>query len=59
MTGIRINWWRGCAPALFAAGAAIAPVASGPVFAQKTQLNVYTALETDQIKAYEAAFYKS
>jgi iron(III) transport system substrate-binding protein len=27
--------------------------------AQKTQLNVYTALETDQIKAYEAAFNKA
>jgi iron(III) transport system substrate-binding protein len=27
--------------------------------AQKTQLSVYTALETDQIKAYEAAFNKS
>jgi iron(III) transport system substrate-binding protein len=29
------------------------------VAAQKTQLNVYTALETDQIKAYEAAFNKA
>jgi iron(III) transport system substrate-binding protein len=27
--------------------------------AQKTQLSVYTALETDQIKAYESAFNKS
>ena len=27
--------------------------------AQKTQLSVYTALETDQIKAYEAAFNKA
>jgi len=27
--------------------------------AQKTTLNVYTALETDQIKAYEAAFNKA
>jgi iron(III) transport system substrate-binding protein len=59
MKGIVTNWWRSTAPALFAAGAAIALSASGPVFAQKTQLNVYTALETDQIKAYEAAFNKS
>ena len=27
-------------------------------FAQKTQLTVYTALETDQLKAYEAGFNK-
>jgi iron(III) transport system substrate-binding protein len=27
--------------------------------AQKTELLVYTALETDQIKAYEEAFYKA
>src|SRR3982750_3157506 len=39
--------------ALFAAGlVAFAAAAS----AQKTQLTVYTALETDQIKAYEAGF---
>ena len=30
---------------------------SWPVAAQKTELLVYTALETDQIKAYETAFY--
>jgi iron(III) transport system substrate-binding protein len=29
-----------------------------PALAQKTQLNVYTALETDQLKAYEAGFNK-
>jgi iron(III) transport system substrate-binding protein len=34
-------------------------LAAGGAAAQKTQLNVYTALETDQIKAYEAAFNKS
>jgi len=39
----------GCGLALFAAGA----------FAQKTQLLVYTALETDQIKAYEEGFRKA
>ncbi len=32
---------------------------SGPAVAQKTELLVYTALETDQIKAYEDAFYKA
>jgi len=42
--------------ALLAAGlAALATVAS----AQKTQLTVYTALETDQIKAYEAGFNRT
>lgn len=34
-------------------------VAAGAVHAQKTELTVYTALEIDQIKAYEAAFSKS
>jgi iron(III) transport system substrate-binding protein len=38
-------------------GAALAAVA-GSAVAQKTQLLVYTALETDQLKAYEQGFYK-
>ncbi|HYG53942.1 MAG TPA: putative 2-aminoethylphosphonate ABC transporter substrate-binding protein [Burkholderiales bacterium] len=33
-------------------------VASTVALAQKTQLLVYTALETDQLKAYEQGFYK-
>jgi len=33
-------------------------LAAGSAFAQKTQLTVYTALETDQLKAYEAGFNK-
>ncbi|HSA88961.1 MAG TPA: putative 2-aminoethylphosphonate ABC transporter substrate-binding protein [Burkholderiales bacterium] len=33
-------------------------IASGGALAQKTQLLVYTALETDQLKAYEQGFYK-
>ena len=33
-------------------------VASGAALAQKTQLLVYTALETDQLKAYEQGFYR-
>ncbi|HEY7945966.1 MAG: putative 2-aminoethylphosphonate ABC transporter substrate-binding protein [Burkholderiales bacterium] len=32
---------------------------SAPALAQKTELLVYTALETDQIKAYEEAFAKA
>ena len=39
------------------AAAAFACVA--PAAAQKTQLLVYTALETDQLKAYEEGFYKA
>jgi iron(III) transport system substrate-binding protein len=38
---------------------ALGALLAGPALAQKTQLLVYTALETDQIKAYEAAFYKA
>ncbi|WP_372527033.1 putative 2-aminoethylphosphonate ABC transporter substrate-binding protein [Piscinibacter sp.] len=37
-------------------GAALAMALSAGAFAQKTQLTVYTALETDQIKAYETGF---
>ena len=37
--------------------AALVSAAFG-AFAQKTQLTVYTALETDQIKAYETGFNK-
>jgi len=45
-------------PSLLAA-AALAMLATGPALAQKTQLLVYTALETDQIKAYEEGFNKA
>ncbi len=38
--------------------AALALFATTSVVAQKTQLTVYTALETDQLKAYEAGFNK-
>src|SRR5881398_2335530 len=41
------------------AAAAIIALGTGSVAAQKTDLLVYTALETDQIKAYEDAFYKA
>jgi len=37
---------------------AVMAIAAGPALAQgKTQLLVYTALETDQLKAYEQGFY--
>jgi iron(III) transport system substrate-binding protein len=35
------------------------PCLTGTALAQKTQLTVYTALETDQLKAYEAGFTKA
>ncbi|MDO9439951.1 MAG: putative 2-aminoethylphosphonate ABC transporter substrate-binding protein, partial [Beijerinckiaceae bacterium] len=38
--------------------AAFALLVGSSAFAQKTQLTVYTALETDQLKAYEAGFTK-
>src|SRR3954462_5345903 len=34
-------------------------VAAGAAFAQKTQLLVYTALETDQLKAYQEGFNRA
>jgi iron(III) transport system substrate-binding protein len=45
------------AKCLTAAG--LCMVASFPAFAEKTVLNVYTALETDQLKAYEESFNKA
>lgn len=43
-----------------ASAALIAALAwAAPAGAQKTELLVYTALETDQIKAYEEAFYRA
>jgi iron(III) transport system substrate-binding protein len=43
---------------LFAVAAALA-VVSGGAWAQKTELLVYTALETDQLKAYTESFQKT
>src|SRR2546426_8383317 len=48
-------WWQRVATVAITALIAWA----APVGAQKTELLVYTALETDQIKAYEDAFYKA
>jgi iron(III) transport system substrate-binding protein len=42
-----------------AAFAVLGLTGAAPALAQKTELLVYTALETDQIKAYEEAFYKA
>ncbi len=39
--------------------ALLATAAALPAHAQKTVLNVYTALETDQLKAYQESFNKS
>jgi iron(III) transport system substrate-binding protein len=41
------------------AAAAVLSVAAFGASAQKTQLTVYTALETDQLKAYQAGFEKA
>ncbi len=49
-------WWRFVASAFTVAGATIGLVIAESAAAQKTELLVYTALETDQIKAYEEAF---
>jgi iron(III) transport system substrate-binding protein len=52
------TWWQSL-KACAAAGVAAGLLVAGPAAAQKTQLLVYTALETDQIKAYEEAFMKA
>ena len=49
------GWKRVASTALIA----IAALWTVQALAQKTELLVYTALETDQIKAYEEAFYKA
>src|SRR5438270_12050539 len=48
-------WWQRVASVAILGAMAWA----APALAQKTELLVYTALETDQIKAYEEAFYKA
>jgi|ERR1043166_4202911 len=52
---VREGWKRAARAALIA----VAATWAGHAAAQKTELLVYTALETDQIKAYEEAFYKA
>jgi iron(III) transport system substrate-binding protein len=50
--------YRSKAPGSLLAALVLAAGVSGAA-AQKTQLTVYTALETDQLKAYQTAFEKS
>ena len=52
MTKSLTHWLTAVVAAVLAAG-------SGAALAQKTQLLVYTALETDQLKAYADSFNKS
>jgi len=47
------------APLLVPLCAALLGAWALPAAAERTQLTVYTALETDQIKAYKDAFEKS
>jgi iron(III) transport system substrate-binding protein len=47
-------WWK-----TLTAAAAVGILAVAPVSAQKTTLTVYTALETDQLKAYQEGFNKA
>jgi iron(III) transport system substrate-binding protein len=47
-------WWKTLTAAI-----AVGILAAGPVAAQKTTLTVYTALETDQLKAYQEGFNKA
>ncbi|HEX5128726.1 MAG TPA: extracellular solute-binding protein, partial [Usitatibacter sp.] len=42
-----------------ATAAALAAAFATPALAQKTELLVYTALETDQLKAYTESFHKT
>jgi iron(III) transport system substrate-binding protein len=44
---------------IFRIAALAAALAAGAAFAQKTELLVYTALETDQLKAYTESFQKT
>ena len=39
--------------------AAVLTALSGPAFAAKTELTVYTALEAEQLKTYKRAFEKA
>jgi len=53
------SWWQSAASKFAVAGAAVGMLAAGAAVAQKTELLVYTALETDQIKAYQEGFNKA
>jgi iron(III) transport system substrate-binding protein len=51
--------WKGKASWLASVLGAAMLAATGTAAAQKTELNVYTALETDQLKAYTEGFNKA
>src|ERR1041385_8798014 len=59
MKNIRYRGWHGAASKCAAIVGIAAGLVLAPATAQKTQLLVYTALETDQIKAYEEGFTKA
>ncbi|MEP7208976.1 MAG: extracellular solute-binding protein, partial [Casimicrobiaceae bacterium] len=54
MKPVRTAWHRALACAVVAVA-----ITAGNAVAQKSQLTVYTALETDQLKAYQEGFNKS
>ncbi|MEO5700213.1 MAG: putative 2-aminoethylphosphonate ABC transporter substrate-binding protein [Casimicrobiaceae bacterium] len=54
MKPVRTAWHRALACAVVAVA-----ITAGNAAAQKSQLTVYTALETDQLKAYQEGFNKS
>jgi len=52
-------WWQKIGSRIAVASAAAGLLFAAAAAAQKTELLVYTALETDQIKAYQDAFTKA
>jgi len=59
MKHVAPSWFQSLASACAVLAAVAGLVIAAPAAAQKTQLLVYTALETDQIKAYEDGFTKA
>jgi iron(III) transport system substrate-binding protein len=53
------SWWQNLGSRIAVASAAAGLLFAASAAAQKTELLVYTALETDQIKAYQDAFTKA
>jgi iron(III) transport system substrate-binding protein len=53
------TWWQSAAAKAAVATAAFGMLCASGAIAQKTELLVYTALETDQIKAYQDGFSKA
>src|SRR4029078_11239571 len=59
MNNIPRRWCQSIASACTVVAALAVMICAAPAAAQKTQLLVYTALEADQIKAYEDGFVKA